>query len=87
MGFQYNHASEPRGVVKVFRRATAADSRHVFRLRGLAKNEFYEVKFVDGAGTEVVPARVSGGQLMETGIEVHLPTRATVSIISFRQVP
>ena len=79
---QYNHPEEKRCVVQAFRRSVCSSEHGVFYLRGLDRQADYEIAVLDGAGLGISPRRMKGAELMDKGLEIALPTSASVSILS-----
>ena len=79
---QYTHPEEKRCIVQAFRRSTCPLERGVFYLRGLDRQTDYAITVLDGAGLGTNPRRMNGAELMDRGLEIVLPSKASVSVLS-----
>ena len=77
IAWQFDRPEQHKGVVQVFRRDKAPTGETRIKLRGLDADEIYAVQNLDKAA----PAKVSGRELMETGLLVTLPPRAAAVIV------
>ena len=84
LAWQYNHPSEKRSVMQVFRRSTCLTRQHLIHLRALDRNVTYDVSVLDGAGLGDKPRKMSGADLMDKGLDITIPSSEGVSILSIK---
>ena len=77
IAWQFDRPEQGDGAVQAFRRPNAKDEEMRLKLRGLDSAATYELADLDKAGT----AKVSGRELMETGLLVKLPSRGSVIVM------
>jgi alpha-galactosidase len=81
MGFQFDLPESGEGMVQAFRRAGAPVEGMRFKLKGLNADAIYAVRDFDKTGSE----KVSGRELMETGLLVKIPPRGSAVILYSKQ--
>jgi len=69
-GMEYWDRGRGKGVVFAFRGKTPNESEHRFVLAGLKREIRYRLHFQDGSAPD---AELSGRELMDAGLPVHLP--------------
>jgi alpha-galactosidase len=77
MAWQFNRPEQGAGMVQAFRRAGAPVEEMRFKLKGLEADAIYAVRDLDKTGSE----KVSGRELMETGMLVKIPPRGAAVIL------
>ncbi len=77
-GMQYWDAKSGNGAVFAFRGAQAAETGHVFELKGLDRTRFYEVWSEDGA---VLRGQFMGARLLDEGLKVGLSDAGASDLI------
>jgi len=77
-GMEYWDPQRRRGVVFAFHGSDPAERTHRFILKGLESSGLYELHFEDGTAPDI---RVSGRQLMTSGIAVALPQPLTSELV------
>lgn len=82
IAWQYNTPESGQGFVQAFRRKDAAEDVQHFRLRGLDPGANYEVEDLDTAEKSTV----SGRELMDQGIDVHVAEQPAAKIFDYRKV-
>jgi len=80
--WQFNRPETGTGVVQVFRRDYSTVPAMRLPLRGLDATATYVARNADDKGS----LRLSGHQLMTTGLSVHLPTAPAAATITYRRV-
>lgn len=81
IGWQYNRPEEGEGVVQVFRRTENPVSQRRFKLHGLDPKTDYIIDNVDVPGVYLR----KGKQLMQRGINIHLPSPGSAAVIMVRK--
>ena len=76
IAWQFNRPAQTDGVVQAFRREGAPVAEMRFKLKGLEADAIYVVRDLDKTGSE----KVSGRDLMETGLLVKIPSRGSAII-------
>ncbi|MBN1421182.1 MAG: alpha-galactosidase [Planctomycetes bacterium] len=79
---QFDRPDAGDGVVQAFRRKDCPDDSAAFRLRGLDPGALYELVDLDGED----PRRVSGRELMETGLTVTAKQPRSALTITYRRL-
>ncbi len=82
MAWQFNRPEQGDGVVQAFRRNANQEDLQTFRLRGLDPMMEYEVTNFDVAGS----TRVSGKDLMETGLIVPIANVPGAAVIMYHRI-
>ena len=82
MAWQFERPEHGEGVVQVFRRADNAQAARRFRLRGLQSAAVYELHDMDSQNT----VRISGRELMVTGLLVRLVSAPAAAIVTYTRV-
>jgi alpha-galactosidase len=77
MAWQFNRPEQGAGMVQAFRRAGAPVEEMRFKLKGLEADAIYAVRDFDKTGSE----KVSGRELMETGLLVKIPPKGAAVIL------
>lgn len=80
--FQLDRSDLGEGVVLAFRRENAPYPMANVALKGLLPEASYEIIDADAAGTSVV----SGETLNTEGLNIHLPTRRSSALITYRKI-
>ncbi|MBV9121819.1 MAG: GH36 C-terminal domain-containing protein, partial [Planctomycetes bacterium] len=81
MAWQFDEPGRGRGVVQAFRRAECPTESAHFKLRGLDPGATYDLRDFD----QPEGKKVSGRQLMETGLEIRLSRRASAATIRYQR--
>ena len=81
-GVEYFDPQRRAGVVYAFRGSTPDEAEHTFMLRGLRASATYELRFHDRSSPDRV---VSGRELMDTGLVVHLGAADSSELIFIRE--
>ncbi len=79
---QFDRPETSRGFVEVFRRSHSACETARFKLQGLDATARYSVDNLDVPGTK----EVSGQELMEKGLEVHLEGAPDSALVTYEQI-
>ena len=77
-GMEYWDPARRKGVVFAFRGTVPDEARHSFVLHGLDPKGRYKLHFQDGSAPD---ASVSGRELMEGGLQVHLKNPLSSELI------
>lgn len=77
-GTEYFDASRGAGVLFAFRGSANGATEHVFRLRGLRAEGMYRLAFHDRSSPD---QRVSGRELMSSGLRVRLPVMNSSELV------
>lgn len=83
MAWQYHRPETGEGCVQAFRRLAADSEKQNFQLRGLesaAKYRVTDLDSPDGAQT------LSGGELMQAGLLIHLPKQPDARVITYQRM-
>jgi alpha-galactosidase len=81
MGWQFNRPEQGDGMVQAFRRANCAEATITLRLSGLDPAAWYEITNCDAQGS----TKVSGKELMETGLTVEIKDKPGAAVVLYRQ--
>ncbi len=81
MAWQFDQPETGGGVVQAFRRAESPDATARFRLRELQSMAHYVVTDLDSRESK----RMTGRELMNDGLPVHLPQRPGAALIVYRK--
>ena len=68
-------------MIQAFRRDRNEVPNQLFRLRGLTPAAKYEISDLDGGK----PQKLTGRQLMESGLALEIPTRPGAAVIFYRK--
>jgi hypothetical protein len=82
-GIEYFSPDTRQGVVYAFRGSTPSESKHTFQLRGLRPESQYALHFQDHTSAD---RRVSGKELMSSGLAVSLGLPESSELVFFKQV-
>jgi len=82
IAWQFARPTMGTGVVQAFARDFSTVSLMRFKLRGLEPTGLYAVRNTDTTGT----VRLSGHELMTTGLSVHLPAAPAAATITYRRI-
>lgn len=82
LAWQFNRPDLKHGVVQAFRHDKNNEPVAHLKLRGLDPSATYELKNYD----EPTPARATGKELMDPGLEVHLEKAGSAATIAYKQV-
>jgi len=82
-GIEYFDPHTRRGVVFVFRGSAENEPRHTLRLTGLRPEARYALRFQDRSAPDT---RVSGRELLEAGVPVHLPVPNSSELVFVEEV-
>ncbi len=82
-GIEYFSAALRRGVLYAFRGTAPDEAAHRFRLLGLHEGSGYRIKFQDRGAVQTL----SGRMLMQTGVEVTLPSPLSSELVFIEEVP
>jgi alpha-galactosidase len=83
-GTEYWDPARGQGVVFAFRGTTPGESVHDFVLAGLERAKRYELHFEDASAKDM---QATGGELMTSGLEVHLPNPLSSELVFLSEVP
>jgi alpha-galactosidase len=83
-GMEYFDPHTGRGVVYVFRGSVENERRHSFRLEGLRPDARYLLRFNDRSASDMT---VTGRQLLNAGLTVHLPLPTSSELVFIEHVP
>jgi alpha-galactosidase len=81
-GMEYWDAVRKHGVLFAFRGSVADEPQHAFRFAGLNADKSYQLHFEDGSA---VDRKVSGRELMESGLSVHLEYPFSSELVFLRE--
>jgi alpha-galactosidase len=82
MAWQFHREDLGEGLVQAFRRQQSPVERETYRLAGLEPTAEYSLTNRD----DPTPSRMTGRQLMEQGIKIHLPTSPAAAVFVYRRV-
>jgi alpha-galactosidase len=82
-GIEYYARDTGAGVLYAFHGTSAADPEHRFRLLGLEPESSYKVRSHDGG---IAASVLSGRQLMQRGLLVHLPLSESSDLIFLEKI-
>jgi alpha-galactosidase len=82
-GMEYFDAETRRGVVYAFHGSAETEVEHKFVLRGLDPASRYQLRFHDHSSSDQI---ANGGDLMNTGLAVRLPTANSSEIIFLEEM-
>jgi alpha-galactosidase len=82
VAWQFHREDMSEGLVQAFRRQHSPADRATYRLSGLEPTAEYSLTNLD----DPKPSRMTGRELMEQGIKIHLPTRPAAAIVVYRRV-
>jgi len=80
LAYQLDRPDMKQGAILVYRRAKSSYTTAMFKLCSLDPRKQYRVTFLDGGSTR----KISGRTLMETGLEVSLPSAPASEIITYK---
>lgn len=83
IAWQWNRPDLGTGAVQVFRRENSPLVAVQFRLHALEPSAIYEIADADAPGA--APRTFTGKELMEAGLPVHLDTRPSAGIYTYRR--
>ena len=82
-GLEYFEPARRTGVLYAFHGSSEIEPTHVFRLRGLRPDRSYRLTFRDSTSAAQT---MTGGELMDRGIPVHLPVPNSSELVFFEEV-
>jgi alpha-galactosidase len=82
MAWQFHRADLGEGVVQAFRRQDSTQATAMYPLRGLEPTAKYSVVDWD----EPRPRQVTGRDLMEQGLSIHMPGKPGAAVVTYRRI-
>jgi hypothetical protein len=79
---EYFDPKTSRGAVYVFRGSTKSESTHSFVLKGITATTTYQLHFHDHSSSD---HRISGGELLTSGVKVTLPNPQSSELVFFER--
>jgi alpha-galactosidase len=83
LGWQSDVPEQGEGMVQVFRRRTSFYESARLKLRGLEAEATYAVTNLDDSAAR---QELTGGELMEKGLRVDIPTQPGAAIFTYRKI-
>lgn len=81
MAWQFDRPEVGEGIVQAFRRSECIDDSVCYKLCGLDHGVEYVVTDID----ENVSRTISGCDLMETGITIHISSKPGAAILTYKK--
>ena len=81
MAWQFHRADLGEGVIQAFRRQESATATMTCRLRGLKPGATYTLTNLD----KPQPMRVTGRDLLDRGLTIHLPQKPAAAVLTYRE--
>ena len=80
--WQFDRADLDEGLVQAFRRQDSPAAEATYRLAGLDSAAEYSVSDLD----DPKPRRITGRDLMDHGLSIHLPTKPAAAIFVYKRI-
>ena len=84
MAWQFDRAESGGGMIQAFRRAESSAFGYQFRLRGLDPQGRYELTDFDNKKT--FQMQMTGGELMDQGLTIHIDTQSGSALIQYKKI-